>query len=212
MKNRRFALIAFLLCATLIVSVGYAAVAEQLTVDGTASYHKDSVTGLEGKIHYTGNVLVVNAEHQPVAENDALIIDVTALTQTATVDANFTSGNVSVFHSNSQYLAGIVFEVEIDNSADGTTEALELTFDEISIQGEVGPGQPFSVESHIKDGQTNAANTLQGITVEAGQKATVYLHVQLSMLESIVTNNTTDVADTTFKVVLPINKVETVGA
>ena len=208
MKNRRNIIIAFLLCATLIVGVGYAAVAEQLTVDGTASYHKSDVTGLDGVIHFTGNALIVNAEHNEVTNNDAIILNVTAGTQNATIDANFTNTNVTAFHSNSQYLVGVIFEVEIDNSGDGVTEALELTFGQISISGEVGIGQPFGVSSAIKDGQTNAANTLEGITVNVGDKATVYLHVQLSMLESIVTNNTADVADTAFKVVLPIQKVE----
>lgn len=210
MKNRRFALIAFLLCATLIVSVGYAAVTEQLTIDGTASYHMDTLTGLEGKVHYTGNVLIVDNEHAEVTNNDALIIDVTSGSQTATIDANFTSANVQVFHSDSQYLAGIILEVEIDNTQG--TEALNLTFGEIAVQGEIGDGKPFTVVSYVKDGQTNAAVTVTELSVAAGDKDTVYLHVRLSMLESIVSGNVTEVADTTFKVVLPVNKVEAVGA
>ena len=208
MKSKRNMIIAFLLCATLIVGVGYAAVAEQLTVDGTASYHTSSITGLDGVIHFTGNTMIVNAEHNAVADNGALIINVTAGTQAATIDANFTNTNITAFHSNSQYLAGIIFEIEIDNSGDGVVDDLQLVFDEIAISGEVGIGQPFGVSSAIKDGNTNAAQVLEGITVAAGETKIVYLHVQLSMLQSIVTNNTADVADTAFKVVLPIEKVE----
>ena len=41
MKNRRNIIIAFLLCATLIVSVGYAKVVDILDVDGTFEYFSD---------------------------------------------------------------------------------------------------------------------------------------------------------------------------
>ena len=44
MKNRRTVLIAFLLCATLIVGVGYAAFVGNLTVNGTTSFDPDNST------------------------------------------------------------------------------------------------------------------------------------------------------------------------
>lgn len=47
MKNRRLALVAFLLCACMIVGVGYAAVADELTVSGTIGLTGDALENAE---------------------------------------------------------------------------------------------------------------------------------------------------------------------
>ena len=104
MKSKRNMIIAFLLCATLIVGVGYAAVAEQLTVDGTASYNTSPITGLEGVIHFTGNTTIVNAEYNAVADNGVLLNNnltekhaVIDLALNVTTVCNGTVGNLGVF-------------------------------------------------------------------------------------------------------------------
>ena len=53
MKNRRNIIIAFLLCACLIVGVGYAAVGDVLDVDGTAELGLESERNFDSNIYFT---------------------------------------------------------------------------------------------------------------------------------------------------------------
>ena len=53
MKNRRLTLVAFLLCAALIVGFGYAAVSDTLRIDGTATIdHTGANTEFDGMVYF----------------------------------------------------------------------------------------------------------------------------------------------------------------
>ena len=75
MKNRRNVLIAFLLCATLIVGVGYAAFTGNLIINGTATYTHDGKE-LDEDIFFSG---YENLSHCNVSftDKDTAAIEVT---------------------------------------------------------------------------------------------------------------------------------------
>lgn len=203
MKNRRNIIIAFLLCACLFVGIGYAAIADQLTVNGTVKYDATPATELDANIYFNGDVTIVDANHIEKT-TDAVILDVTSGDQNAIITATFNSLNLAPFHSGTQYAMGFIFGITIDNHLG--SEALTLNLTAPVISGEVATDSvytdsPFSLESTIKDStDTNEINT---ITVEAGKMTTIYLHVRLTMRETVVTNGA-DIPVKSFKVVLPV--------
>ena len=77
MKNRRTLLVAFLLCATLLVGVGYAAFTGNLIINGTATYTHDG-SELDEDIFFSG---YENLKHCNVAFADK---------DTATLEVIFT--------------------------------------------------------------------------------------------------------------------------
>jgi len=55
MKSRRITIVAFLLCATLVMGIGYAVLADQLSITGNAIYRPNSVVNdrVDGAIKFT---------------------------------------------------------------------------------------------------------------------------------------------------------------
>ena len=81
MKNRRLALVAFLLCACMIVGVGYAALTDTLKVGGTVSMGSEAIK-FDGDIYWKSAEVAPNDEKVTVEltnENDTLTITADAL-------------------------------------------------------------------------------------------------------------------------------------
>ena len=201
--KRRNIIISFLLCACLIVGVGYAALSENLVVNGTLLFDHDGVTGLEEILYFTGNVKVVDVNHNELdtdLRNEIFIIDVQNGQTTASLDAQFTSQNITSLEDGAQYTAGVVFEIKIENP---TAESMEVEFTAPTILSEAAnqTSTPFVVDSKVKDVDDADVTTL---TVDAASEAYVYLHVKMSVAKDQTTG---DIELTTFTVTLPVTKI-----
>ena len=81
MKNRRLALVAFLLCASILVGVGYAALTDTLKVGGTVSMGSDAIE-FDGDIYWMSAEVAPNNGKVTVTRtngNDTLTITADAL-------------------------------------------------------------------------------------------------------------------------------------
>ena len=214
MKNRRLALVAFLLCACMIVGVGYAALAVQLTIDGTVAFHDDANTELNQKVHFTGNVTILDANDKVVNMKDTQVVtaDATSGDTTATLAVNFVGReSKDVFYTGTQHKVTVWYEFEIIAAAG---EKLTVNIGDLAINGAVGTLADFSVVSkavQIVDGKAeNIAGTkitLEG-TTEAQTVGTYRLEVEVVLNTQNVAEGS-DVEATAFQIVLPVTKVET---
>lgn len=110
MKNRRSIIIAFLLCATLIVGVGYAAFVGNLTINGTTLYNPEN-SDLDGNIKFSAI---------QSAENCTVAIGTTG--DTATMDVVFTSAD-AVNDSNGKPICTATCVLVISNTS-GTEDVV----------------------------------------------------------------------------------------
>ena len=79
MKKRRIAIVAFLLCATLVLGIGYAALSDQLNITGTATYRPTSVVNdrVDAAIKFTN--AVADAKYCTAANFSGDAADMTVL-------------------------------------------------------------------------------------------------------------------------------------
>ena len=142
MKNRRNIIIAFLLCASLIVGVGYAALAENLVVDGSLAFFKDNTTGLETALYFNGNHKIVDASHNDItnAMKEAIQVNVFHGQQTASINAQFTRTALDDYFDTSSAKVGVILEIELAS----TTEDYTVEFGEISTNGAFGSTETAS--------------------------------------------------------------------
>jgi hypothetical protein len=213
MKNRRNIIISFLLCACLIVGVGYATVSGTFLVNGDVSFDAEYQNELTGKVFFNGIAHKVNRDHDKV-ETDEITFQLNSGTMEATLKAHFVGNSNeetgfiddTATGTTQNLIAGVVFEIMIDN-ADGT-EDIKLTFEEAMVEGAVGSESAFSVSASVREGSgidgttepTDLTNTT--ITVAKGATKTVYLHVKMT-LDDV----TKDVETSTFKVSVVVDKV-----
>lgn len=208
MKNRRLVLVAFLLCACMIVGVGYAAVVTSLNVDGKVSYSSASTEDYAEDIHFTGNIQIVDYKHDPITTQTAVIAAAQAGDQRAIFSASFASNNITPFANGENYTVGAVYEVEIKLPTGKTS--MTVTFgDHPNVTGsvdsnEVNTGKAFTVVTHL-DEENDGTETVKIVTVtEDTPSVKLYLHVQVTM-DGAATN--ADIPDTEFEVILPINSI-----
>ena len=208
MKNRRLALVAFLLCACMIVGVGYAALAVQLTIEGTASFHNNATTGLEENVHFTGNTVIKDAAGNIVAtkDTDVVTIDVTAGKTTAALDINFVGNQqTDPFYKEGKYNVTVYYEFEV------VTKGADLTvaFGDLALSGAVGERAIFVVDSSVKQSDKTTAAP-EKVTLNADGDNTVKQTFWLQVVVTLTADNQTNDIDTTaFQIVLPVTKVET---
>ncbi len=166
MKNRRNVLIAFLLCATLIVGVGYAAFSGNLIINGTATYTFDGEK-LDEDIYFSGyeNLSHCNVSIEESGDTAALNVTFTAadaIDNTCTATATFIIKNESLTNA-VEFIAPTQIIV---NSADNTPSIFTVTVDM--------PVTTLEANSTIRVNITVTAN-IQGI----GQDRTGTFVVQL---------------------------------
>ena len=220
MKNRRLALVAFLLCACMIVGVGYAALAEELKIDGTASFHSSGTSELDEKIYFTGNTIIMGKDKNGASaelttkDTDVVTINVTKGATTANLDVNLVAGTGAGTHADfingNNYEVMVYFEFEVVATGKGNT--LTVQFEDIAISGEVGKKGDFSVTSKVVNADTNktdiAENKQVTITVpDDDADETVTQKFYLQVVVSLDKNTTEDINATEFHVVLPVTKV-----
>ena len=135
MKNRRLALVAFLLCACMIVGVGYAAVVTSLNVDGKVSYEKLPAEDPKyaQKIHFTGI---------KSGDDEVVRAVVQSGEQTATLSASFNSGNIEKYDLVEGYrTVTVTFGVEVVNDSTDGNKNMVVTFGDLpQVSGNVGNG------------------------------------------------------------------------
>lgn len=158
MKNRRNVLIAFLLCATLIVGVGYAAFTGNLIINGTATYTHDGAE-LDEDIFFSG---YENLKHCNVsfADGDTATLEVT-FTPADSLDGGKTcTATATLIITNTSLDKAVKFDTAaladiIVNSADTTASIFDVT---ATLSNET-----LAANSTIKVDVTVTAN-LQGIS------------------------------------------------
>jgi len=204
--KRRNIIISFLLAACLIVGVGYAAIADQLTVSGSAEY-APTATALDQNVYFTGIKHIVKNDHTPAAETDAFIVNVVGGTQTATITAQFTENNITQFHSDSAYVSGVVLEVAIENTS--TEQAMTVSIGSLAQSGEFGTQSPFELKCSVKTTADNSGDDIganEEITVAKNSTKYIYIHVKISVPDTIVSAQQTIAAEN-FEIVLPVTMV-----
>lgn len=137
MKNRKKVLVAFVLCAALLMSVGYAALSTVLTLDGTAFIKTDAAQD-----EFEGDVILKSVA--AASADDTAQIDAGSNNMTATFIVNSlaleddTAVFTIVVESQSQFAVTVgVKSISVDNQAltpatsglttTGTSDALDIT-------------------------------------------------------------------------------------
>ena len=159
MKNRRNVLIAFLLCATLIVGVGYAAFTGNLIINGTATYTHDGEE-LDEDIYFSG---YENLQHCNVsfADGDTATLEVT-FTPADSVDGITCTATATLIITNTSLDKAVQFDTTaldsiVVNSADNTPSIF-------TVEAELS-NETLAANSNIKVDVTVTAN-LQGISAD----------------------------------------------
>ena len=221
MKNRRLVLVAFLLCACMIVGVGYAAVIVNLDIDGNASFHTGNVADFKENVHFTGKAAIMGTTGELVDTKNADFVAVNVLANeiTATLDVNLVKGTHDALikqnaeTEKNEYVVTVYYEFEVVVDGDVGTK-IEVNFDDIAVSGMVGANSAFNVTSAVCDSSKNELdkNTLAAEAVDATVEVTEEdtKDVEKFWLKVVVTlaaDTNVDIADTEFHVVLPVTKV-----
>ncbi|MBQ8447348.1 MAG: hypothetical protein IJX27_00270 [Clostridia bacterium] len=158
MKNRKSILVAFLLCATLLVGVGYAAFTGNLIINGTATYTHDG-SELDEDVFFSG---YENLKHCNVsfADPDTATLEVT-FTPADSLDGGKTCvATATLIITNTSTTTDVEFDATaleniVVNSADTTTSIFDV---EASLSNTT-----LAANSTIKVDVTVTAN-IQGIS------------------------------------------------
>ena len=215
MKNRRLALVAFLLCACMIVGVGYAAVVTSLNVDGKVSYEKLSEEDpkYDEKIHFTGITS---------GDDEVVRAVVQSGDQTATLSASFNSGNIGNYAVvGDARTVTVNFGVEVVNKSTDTSKKMVVTFGDLpKVSGNVGNGETTTNANFIVIadlvGEALSKNDQDVYTVEvaSGSTAALTLSVTIKVPTALVDaiNDGAAAQETAFEVILPVTSIAHVDA
>ena len=145
MKKRRLTIIAFLLCATLLMGIGYASVSGSLTINGTAAYAPESLVN-------SATVSFAN----PVA--NACTVVLSNSNTVATVDVSFADNNgvtdpaghiytataqLDVVYTGDANLADL--RVEVVKETDFDVAGFTCSYEWIANDNVVGPGETVKI-------------------------------------------------------------------
>lgn len=190
MKNRRKIVVALLVCACLVLSVGYAALADELVIDGNGSYEA-SLSPFDADVYFT----------QVIAQGNGVTATVTAGSDSATFDIKLNSADSSTYESKSGsvYTSEAVYEFTyvVDNAEENT--ATSATFSAPVLT--VAPGAGWTVEAVICD---HAGTPYIGnqVTLEDGETACVKITVSY---DSSVDDGSSGAVTTGFTVNVPVS-------
>ena len=183
MKNRRTIIVAFLVMAMLVTGIGYAAVSQTLTVQGTATYNPtDAAKEFQDNIYFSNGFRVDGTGD---ATKD--VINTTTWDE-QTETAYYT---IASLDTHGDY---VIFGFEITNE---NTIAVEATLTHAhSIGGQTGGESPY-VLTMCKDDEGTAFATDEKLEIPASGTAMIYVKVVLNQLpdeEVVVTQTVTIVA------------------
>jgi len=190
MRNRRTIIIAFLLCATLLVGVGYATIAEVLDVDGTAEY--GFTGGFDGKIQFTeafnfnttGNTASLTATNE-----DKVTFTATSVNDIGEVayfrfkleNSNATEGII--------YLSNYLYSQTVSNASGGIVETnqsvykVEYWFNEVCYDEENDVAAQHNTSNFTTatpGAQGYVQNAETNYTLEDGDSVYLYIAVSFS--------------------------------
>ena len=164
MKNRRNMIVAFLLCACLIVGVGYAALTGQLAITGNARFNGSSLLDSEIResVKFTDKTPIKNCDLAEI-KNDKL----------ASMDIVFNDANgvEATFDGSAK------FEITYDTD-DVTFPDLKFSAPIASIISSTLPNNYWGITSEFVAGGTGTINDDGTVTLAPGQ--TVWVHVTVT--------------------------------
>lgn len=125
-KNRRTIIVAFVLIACMLISVGYAAINTELFAKGSVSLSADAATEEVDTDVYFTNVESTNCNSNiDATDNDIIIIRITDTNSTMAVEGDTATITATIkndagvpvtitpsFHNSESYLAGIEFSTD----------------------------------------------------------------------------------------------------
>ena len=132
MKNRKFVVIAFMLCATLLLGVGYAALTDTLTIIGNA--HIDigqANTTFDNKIYFSDAQATSSSGTGTVADTASFTAD----------DATFTANKLAVKGETSTF----TFTIKNDSNVDAT-----ISVGATKLSGDTNPSNSNTSKFDVK--------------------------------------------------------------
>ena len=200
MRNRRNILIAFLLCATLIVGVGYAAVADVLDVDGTAELGFEDVRNFEENIEFIAAEVYSAGDTASITttNRDKVTFSVNSVQNGQTVAffkftvANNNTQNVTLYLSNYLTAETLTHTDEGTLESHGTTEGNRVykvgyalcNDNHLSEEDILGIGSTqvgaHAITEITREGVHQYEESGIKVTVEAGKVSYIYVAVTLN--------------------------------
>ena len=179
MKNRRLVLVAFLLCASILVGVGYATVSGALSIGGTATFNgQDSIS----------SVVQSSVKFTAATSEDAAVETLTFTTTTGTMDVVFNDavGNEAEFG------ASATFTVSYENTDESATMP-DVTFDIIASMDTIGNLTVDGWDINVVCKREGVTLEEDAITLAPGQSIDVIVTVTFDNTEATgdVFKNTT---------------------
>lgn len=144
MKNRKIIVVAFMLCATLLLGIGYAALTDTLTIIGNAHIDVDKANQtFDGKVYFSGSA--ASSSTGTGTEDD--------VASHTSDDATFTANKLAVVGEKSVFTFTITNDSNVDaNISVATTK----------LSGAANPSNSnedkFTVEYAYPDGMSVAKN------------------------------------------------------
>ena len=178
MKNRRLVLVAFLLCASILVGVGYASFVGNLTVNGTMAYNPENST-VDGSVMFSA---------VQSAENCSVNIGETG--DTATMDVTFTNADAVVVEGKKICTATAVLVI----TNEGATDVV------LTIPTDFHNTNEFFTVSAMWNGLTSESDTM---SLAAGKSITVSFTVTAD-----VSGDDLPKQNGTFIIQVPVSTVE----
>ena len=182
MKNRRTALVAFLLVAVMLLSVGYANLTDRLTIIGNAEIDLNTANAtFDSKIQFTKAEAVSSTGTGTVADVAGYTAD----------DATFTANKLAIVGEKS------VFEFTITNTSN--VDAI-ISIESTKLSGAANPSNSnedkFTVDYAYPDGMTVAKNggTIR-VTVTVTVKNPIIVETSASFGLELTATATESVAD-----------------
>lgn len=142
MKNRRNVIIAFLLCASLVVGVGYAALTDTLRIDGTANVKHENANNA-----FDGNVVFDTTITHGVNQVDTIEYGTDGDIANVTVNSLTVEGSTAVFEMKivNNYQENIYVTPTIDASSSLYDDSLiQLSSNWLSQTHEIEAGKTIS--------------------------------------------------------------------
>ena len=197
MKNRKIAIIAFLLCACTIIGLGYAAFSTELTISGTAhAKTRDSLkvyfVGAEKPAHENGTENMCKVATLSVSENEETSLTVNMETQNMTNVGHMATAKFKI--KNDESVKDAV-HVKIENPVLTLTASNPDLFDpkdiyDVQYEFKVAEDNPTG-EGH--EGHTVTFGTDNKTVTDLPPQHSVYLIVTIELKVSI-TNETINYA------------------
>jgi len=150
MKKRRLTIVAFLLAATLVLGVGYAAVTGNLTLNGTVAYNPEQlVTDATVKFsNATGTGCIAAVTGNSTATMDVSFMDNDGVTDVGGVKEYTAEAIYTISYTGDANLADLRVTPTITNAL--ASSDFSMLYEWISNDNIVGPGETIQLKVTVK--------------------------------------------------------------